>query len=179
MSDSRPVLLIILAETCSGCLKFKSTLLPQLESEVQRSRQVRLVKVNIPDMKREKIPEYLQRQGIQASMISEIVPYLEWFPNLLLVSGPSWNRGRNLEISSLNGTKTASGWQPSPKIPLTKDTINKWISDYSAKVGQSQVVLTQGGSSVPPTAPFNAPAPTSSVSYVPTVGAIRYKPRNF
>lgn len=194
-TDTRPVLLLVLANTCGGCIKFKKTILPYLESDLQRENKVRIYKVDMPNMVRQDIPQHLSKNGIPDRMISEIIPYLEWFPNCLLVSGPSWNRGAGLEISSFNGmkSKATGGWEGNPAVPVTKDNLLKWInSSVSTQSSIPLGTLTQSGfpqgSSMGPSMGSSmgsalgssmGPSQGTATSYVPTVGSINIVPRRF
>lgn len=177
-ADTRPVLLLVLAKTCGGCIKLKQTILPYLEPEVRRDGKVRLVKVEIPDMIRHNIPRYLKEGGIPDSAISEIIPYLEWFPNFLIISGSSWNRGRGLEISTFNGMKTPRGWEGNPAIPVTKDNLYKWINAEAEKGGRIPLgTLAQGNVNL-----VNQPVVHGTANqekYVQTIGSINIVPRRF
>lgn len=116
----KPVLAVITADTCGGCVMFKQRVWPQLKKKIQDSNKVKLVEINLPSL-RDRIPQQYP-EGLQK--------WVGWYPTLGLFTADSWNSGGNLVGSVFNGTFEGDKIKMLPQDqgrPMTVNDISDWI----------------------------------------------------
>lgn len=76
----KPVLVIIMADNCTACKKFKSMLWSTLKQKIIFSNLVNIVEINLPAMNAKLSPEYPK----------DLQKYSVWWPTFILFTGASW-----------------------------------------------------------------------------------------
>jgi hypothetical protein len=109
-------LVIITADTCSACTRFKGFELEKLKKNLPE--KVKLVHIDLPDMD-SNVPE---------NYSSELNNYLAWFPMFILFNTYYWNKGMVEDGNIMNGYMTEKGPEHNQdNIPSRADDIIKWI----------------------------------------------------
>jgi hypothetical protein len=187
VTDTRPVIVLVTAETCSHCHTFKSNVWTKLRPVLDTSRRFRVVEINLPTTDAKPGRQYPR----------DLERFLRWFPILFMVSGSSWNEAsREGSMSSLdavvfNGRIDEGRVSHQAGASPTKENILSWLErelklppvPSGPMVGQGplgqaliggrpRVMLTNDGQ------PLQQPQTQDVVPTMGTVCSMRYRGRN-
>jgi len=118
--QEKPVLVVITADTCGGCVMFKQRVWQQLKQRIQQSGKVQLVEINLPTV-RDRIPSQYPT-GLQK--------WVGWYPTLALFTPSSWKSGGQLQGSVFNGFLEGDKIKMVPQNQaraMTVEDIMDWI----------------------------------------------------
>ena len=116
--SSKPVLIIVTANTCSPCRLFKLTIYDSLVQKLKASNKVDIIDIPLEHTSAKIGPEYPQELSMYVGT---------WFPMFILASGSSWARRYNLELSIFNGRITNGRLELISATPINEENILKWI----------------------------------------------------
>jgi len=134
--DSRPVFVLITAQTCSHCtLVFKPNIWPGLKEQLEADGKVQIVTIDLPTTSSKPDPTKYHK---------DLSRFIGWFPTMILFPASRWYN-RNSELIGIvkNGKIVPPGTNSDGKfIPehiemvgkpdISKDDILKWV-DYTIK----------------------------------------------
>jgi thioredoxin-related protein len=98
---SKPVFVIVTADTCSHCRYFKSAHLTKLKDKIQRDNSVDLVEISLPTTSTTTLDTTVYPIDIKR--------WIQWFPTFLLFTAESWKSRGKLVGFVFNGQFTRSG----------------------------------------------------------------------
>ena len=172
----KPVLVVIMADTCNACKKFKNVW-PTLKQKILLSNLVNLVEINLPAMGAKLNPEYPR----------DLQKYSIWWPTFLLFTGASWKLStayteQPLEGVIFNGRINNGAIEHYQDVPGAKQedmkNLPQWVEEQVKAPLFSQyktkgplLVLTDNGVPIKPNEPKFGTAKNGPLK-------IRYKLRN-
>ncbi len=130
----KPVLLLVMSDTCGACQKFKVTALPSIEKEIKKQGNVELLKLEFPIMQ-------ISTDDVDSKFEyhPELNKFVTWFPTFILVPDNLWfDKGSKLSclVKDKEGVDKSmedrrKGIVPQPgdkRYPdYSKDSILDWI----------------------------------------------------
>lgn len=115
---TKPVFVLITAETCSACKNFLPKWV-EIKKKIEELGKVRIIEINVPDMKNAIIKEHLSSKGYS----EDLLRYIRWFPTMSLFTGLNWDRVNQGLESKLDG-KTFH-----PNSGMTEIGIMMWFAE--------------------------------------------------
>lgn len=137
--DTRPVFVLLTAETCGSCKHFKNSTWNSIKKELEKRNRVRIVEINVPST---------GSKPDSSKYHPELSRWIGWFPTIILFPSDRWDNHnsvltgiiKNGEIKRPNTVKDKNGdWMPEHvsfvgKMNLSKGDVLKWVDFTLDKV---------------------------------------------
>lgn len=122
--DSRPVFVLISAETCPACIKFKAKTWPALKDQLIKDGKVKVEEITLDQTTSRPDPVKYHKS---------LYKYIGWFPTIILFPAENWNN-HDIPLQGVikNGKLTPNGVDMVGEINFSKADILKWV-DASLK----------------------------------------------
>lgn len=115
---NKPVVVIVLSQTCGACMNFKRKL-PDLKSALENDTRIKTVILDFPEMS---IPKFNNDVGVYHPDLR--TGFVKFFPTVALFPGNIWNSHE----TKLKGVVKHENDEMS-KIDYSKSSILKWINE--------------------------------------------------
>lgn len=116
---NKPIVLLVMAKTCSACVNFKRKLLPELEKELSADSRITYQIVEFDDMQ-------IPNTGKHHPELKN--GFVRFFPTLMIVPANLWNNHK----SKLKAV-VKHGDEERPNVDYSKASILSWINDTITK----------------------------------------------
>lgn len=116
---SKPILLLLFAKSCGGCINFKRKTLPELESILSKDDRLTYQIIEFNDM--QVTPTEKHHPDLKNG-------FVRFFPTFMIVPSNLWNNHK----SKLKAAVKHEGEDPS-KVDYSKNSILAWVNDTLTK----------------------------------------------
>ena len=127
--NKKPVFVLITADPCGACQRFKATQWDKLNKTLKTGGRVQIVHINLPDMN----PVFSTKE--YPIGLRNIVA---WYPTMALIPNNVWMNGRDKDMNVLENCVVMNGQIIDGKIayggniPFLEKDVAKWVNDMLA-----------------------------------------------
>lgn len=124
VSPNKPTLLIVTANGCGACAKFKASFYESLIANIKSENLVNLELLHMPDISAT-LPD-----DLKLKYHPQLLNYTKWFPMIILFTAESWNNfDLNLDGVVFGGQFNDGELSPIPNYKFSETVILAWISN--------------------------------------------------
>lgn len=113
----KPVFVIVNADMCGHCNRFKNTVWPSLQLKLQYEDKVRIVHINLK----------MRGDPIPSEYHPDLQKIIQWYPTFMLCNGTWENHSKPLQGMIFNGPVTVRGTPTGNKI-YSEENLMEWIN---------------------------------------------------
>ena len=171
--DTKHVLLILSAKTCSACIKYGELgIFDKIKKEFSNSNNVKVVHIELETM----------NSNIPNNYPVVINKYKSWFPIFLLINGNDWNDNLN-NIDFYNPNIVVFNGMIENGVPKMKDrsemlgpdSISKWVVENVESNDKFRTIISSKTAITPILPKLPELNNGDHVKYIPTCGMVKFK----
>jgi hypothetical protein len=171
--ETKHVLLIISAKTCSACIRLTELgIFQKIKNDFSNNPRVKVIHIELDEMK----------SNIPNNYPTALNKYKSWFPIFLLINGSDWNDNLN-NIDFYNPNIVVFNGVIENGIPklvdrseqIGFDSLSKWVSDNIESNDKFRTIISSKTTSVPILPKLPEFETAEHTKYIPTCGMVKFK----